>query len=58
MSAFDGHVSYPGLWRIFPVSLERMEHQYHRKEVKTVAFLAFLTLIGLALWATGHLILR
>ncbi len=28
------------------------------KEVKTVALVAFLALVGLALWATGHLIVR
>jgi hypothetical protein len=28
------------------------------KEVKPVAFFAFLALVGVALWATGHLIIR
>jgi hypothetical protein len=44
--------------RIFLPLREWPTRMTFAKEVKAVALVAFLALVGLALWATGHLVVR
>jgi hypothetical protein len=44
--------------RIFGLGRERRGKDIAGQEVRPVALVAFLALVGVILWATGHLIVR